>query len=277
MLLIPWLKLEPWLIPIPGIGELPLQPFGVFAALSMVIGTLLAERRAERIGVPKEVVSDFMLRVIVVGLASALVLNAVMYEPAKIEEMGRAIASWLGLGAPTAFPYPGLSSFGGFFGGALAAAWFSHRRRFSLLVLADIFCWVFPMAWIFARMGCFVVHDHPGIESEFVLAVANYNQQGIARHDLGLYEVLWSVAMTPVVLWLGRVPRPLGFFAALVPIAYASVRFFLDFLRETQEHGGDVRYFGLTPGHYASILMLVIGLGVAARVARAPARSAIRG
>jgi prolipoprotein diacylglyceryltransferase len=52
-----------------------------------------------------------------------------------------------------------------------------------------------------------------------------------------------------------------------VPICYATVRFGLDFLRETPAHGGDVRYFGLTPGHYASLAMLLAGVLVAIRVA----------
>jgi phosphatidylglycerol:prolipoprotein diacylglycerol transferase len=266
-LLIPWFKLEPWLLPVPWLGELAIQPFGVLAATSIVLGMRLAEWRAEKIGMSSQLVSEFFVRIIAFGLVAAAVLNMVMYEPEKLGEMFHALAGWLGLGPKSAFPYPGLSSFGGFFGGTVTAIWFARSRRVSLLALGDIFCFTFPFAWIFARLGCFVVHDHPGIESDLFLAVANYNGEGIARHDLGLYEVLWSLVMTPVVLWLGRTPRPLGFFTALVPIAYATVRFGLDFLRETPAYGGDVRYFGLTPGHYASLAMLVAGLSVALRVA----------
>jgi phosphatidylglycerol:prolipoprotein diacylglycerol transferase len=268
VLLIPWFKLQPWQIPVPIVGELAIQPFGVLAATAIVLGARLAEWRAERTGMQRELMSAFLVRVVAFGLIAAAVLNVLVYEPAKVADIGGAVAGWLGFGPKTVFPYPGLSSFGGFFGGAVAAFWFSRARRISLLALADVFCFAFPFAWIFARAGCFVVHDHPGVESDFVLAVANYNGEGVARHDLGLYEVLWSFVMTPVVLWLGNRPRPLGFFAALVPIAYASVRFFLDFLRETPLHGGDVRYFGLTPGHYASLAMLLAGVAIAARVAQ---------
>ena len=159
------------------------------------------------------------------------------------------------------FPYPGLSSFGGFFGGTLAALWFRQKRRVSLMVLGDIFCFAFPFAWVFGRSGCFVVHDHPGLASDFFLAVDNYYGEGIARHDLGLYEVIWSAADDPDrAVARQRKPRPWGFFMAFVPLAYAPVRFGLDFLRETPEHGGDVRYLGLTPGHYSSLAMFVAGI-----------------
>jgi len=210
VLLIPWFKLQPWQVPLPFVGELAIQPFGVLAATAIVVGARLAERRAERSGMKREIMSAFLVRVVAFGLFSAAVLNVLVYEPAKIADIGGAIAGWLGLGPGTAFPYPGLSSFGGFFGGTVAAFWFSRARRLSMLALADVFCFAFPSAWIFARAGCFVVHDHPGIESDFFLAVANYDGEGVARHDLGLYEVLWSMVMTPLVAWLGKHPRPLA-------------------------------------------------------------------
>lgn len=265
--LIPWFKLHGW----PLFGSLKIEPFGILVAVGIIFGSRIAEWRAEKTGVPRAIISDFLLNVVFIGLVLCAVLNVVVYEPEKVVEMGRAIASWFGSGERVPFPYPGLSSFGGFVGGTLTALWFRHKRRVSLMVLGDIFCFAFPFAWVFGRMGCFVVHDHPGLPSDFFLAVDNYYGEGIARHDLGLYEVIWSALMIPLVLWLGRKPRPWGFFMALVPLCYAPVRFGLDFLRETSINGGDVRYLGLTPGHYASVAMFVAGIIVAVRVARGPA------
>jgi phosphatidylglycerol:prolipoprotein diacylglycerol transferase len=272
-LFIPWFKLEAWQIPVPFTDlHLPIQPFGVLVATGIVVGSRVAEWRAEKTGVPRHVVNDFLVHTIVIGLFLCMVLNVLFYEPEKFAEMGAAI-SRLFRGEKMNFPYPGLSSFGGFFGGTAAAIWFRQKRRVSLMVLGDIFCFAFPFAWIFGRSGCFVVHDHPGLVTDFFLAVDNYRGEGVARHDLGFYEVLWSAAMIPTVLLLGRKPRPWGFFMAFVPIVYAPIRFGLDFLRESAENGGDVRYFGLTPGHYAAILLFLAGIGVAIRVARKPQQS----
>ena len=42
---------------------------------------------------PRELVDDFLTHVVVIGLLSCVVLNVVLYEPEKLAQMGRAIAS----------------------------------------------------------------------------------------------------------------------------------------------------------------------------------------
>lgn len=270
MLLIPWFELSAWEIPFPFIGSLKLQPFGLLVAIGILVGSRVAEWRAERTGVPRHLVADFLIYTVFIGLVLCAVLNMAMYEPEKFAQMGRAIASWFSSGESVPFPYPGLSSFGGFVGGTAVAFWYRQKKKVSLLVLGDIFCFAFPFAWFFGRMGCFVVHDHPGVVSDFFLAVDNYHGQGVPRHDLGLYEVIWSIVMMPTVLLLGRKPRPWGFFIAFVVLAYAPLRFFLDFLRETPANNGDVRYFGFTPGQYLAFFITAVGVALVVRVKRGP-------
>ena len=49
------------------------------------------------------------------------------------------------------------------------------------------------------------------------------------------------------------------------------MRFGLDFLRATDVEVADPRLIaGLTPGHFGAVLLLVAGLGVAARIFRGP-------
>jgi phosphatidylglycerol:prolipoprotein diacylglycerol transferase len=263
LLLIPWFELRPWEIPFPVIGTLKLQPFGLLVAIGILFGSRIAEWRAEKTGVPRYVVADFLVYTIVIGLIACYFLNALFYKPEDLLDILRD---------PTQLfkKYLGLSSYGGFIGGVGAALWYRHKKRMSLIVLGDIFCFAFPFAWMICRSGCFVVHDHPGLVSNFFLAVDNYNGEGKPRHDLGLYEVIWSAALIGPFLWLGSKPRRRGFFMALLPLLYAPIRFLLDYLRETPEQGGDVRYYGFTPGQYASLLFVAVGVAVALRVARGP-------
>ena len=82
--------------------------------------------------------------------------------------------------------------------------------------------------------------------------------------------MLWSVCATAGLLVLARRPRRWGFYTAFVSLAYASVRFALDFLRAPFEQGGDARDFGLTPAQYAALVLMLVGVAVAVRTARGP-------
>jgi len=122
-------------------------------------------------------------------------------------------------------------------------------------------------------MGCFVVHDHPGAPSDFFLAVADY-QVGeppfVARHDLGLYEVLWAVVAGLVLLKLAQKRRPRGFYFAVITLMYAPVRFCLDFLRATDIGVADTRYAGLTPAQYASLFFFGVSVFLVYRISKFP-------
>ena len=259
LLLIPWFKLEPLQLPLPFIGTLKLQPFGLLAGLAMLVGSHFGQRRAAQLEVSSKLMGDFFTYTTLFGLICAYVLNIVMYSPELAAEIMRKpqllFERWYGL-----------SSYGGFIGGTLTAWWFAQRRKASLLALGDAWCFALPFAWIFARLGCFSVHDHPGLPSDFFLAVDNFNGSGVARHDLGLYEALWSMPVA-LLFWLrSRQLQAPGYYLALLTSLYGPVRFALDFRRADRLDGGDVRYFGLTPAQYLSLLVTAIGLGFCLRL-----------
>jgi phosphatidylglycerol:prolipoprotein diacylglycerol transferase len=260
-LLIPWFQLEPWHVPLPWGGTLALHAFGVLAAIAIIVGSHFAQRRAAQLDLSRRLIDDFVTWTTLYGIVAAYALNIAMYEPEALAEIARdpslLVRRWYGL-----------SSYGGFIGGTLAALIFARKRGASLIALGDAWCYAIPFAWIFARLGCFVVHDHPGQVSDFFLAVDNYQRRGLPRHDLGLYEVLWSLPVAALFYSLGRSPRRPGTYLALIPLLYGPVRFALDFLRATPIDGGDVRYLGLTPGQYASLALTLIGILLCERTFR---------
>jgi len=80
------------------------------------------------------------------------------------------------------------------------------------------------------------------------------------RHDLGFYELLFTLVMTGILFWYARRPRPAGRIIGLFATMYAPVRFGLDFLRATDVARPDERYLGLTPAQWACLA--TAGLGV---------------
>jgi phosphatidylglycerol:prolipoprotein diacylglycerol transferase len=140
-------------------------------------------------------------------------------------------------------------------------------------------------------MGCFVAHDHPGVETDFFLGVYGMCEAaggrlpapgaacdslmgcvtkfqyllsepydpgfGKACHDLGLYEALWSLAMIPLFKLLDRKPRFPGFYTAVWLLSYGPIRVVLDAFRTV-----DTRYFGVTPAQIGCIVMIAGGAAI---------------
>lgn len=276
LLYIPWFRFEAWEIPSPIGGThdifgfevdfpftIGIHPFGVLVAIGVVLGARIAEWRGERLNLRGSAVAQAAAYVLIPAFVMAHVLDAIFYHPDVVLERPLYVLE----------VWNGLSSFGGFVGATLGAIYWCRWRGVDLRVIADPIAFAFPFGWLFGRLGCFGVHDHPGRVTMFFLGVEDY-EVGFppwqVRHDLGLYEVLWCLAVIPLFLWLGRKKRPTGFFLALLPLLYAPVRFGLDFLRATDVEMADERYFGLTPGHYGAIVLLVGGSIVAWRIRRAP-------
>src|SRR5207237_1135864 len=97
--------------------------------------------------------------------------------------------------------WDGLSSTGGVIGGALVAVLWFRAHRLNLLQYGDVLALAIAPGWAIARLGCFSVHDHPGVLTNFFLAV---QFPGGARHDLGLYDALLLFALTVLLYWLSR-------------------------------------------------------------------------
>ncbi len=260
---IPWFKPEPLAIPLPDIGPLPddmyVHPFGALVAVAVLVGTHVASKRARQEGLHPRVFGEFSAYLLIGGFVLGHMLDAVFYHW-DVVRLNPLFVLQL---------WNGLSSFGGFIGAMTGGVIWLLVRGYPLIPFADVVAYAAPFGWIFGRLGCFIVHDHPGAITDFPLAVADYQVAGglppfQVRHDLGFYEVLWCLAVIPLFLYLGRRKRPRGFYAVLLPVIYAPVRFGLDFLRATDVTNGDPRIlFGLTPGHFGAVLLFAAGLAIA--------------
>jgi phosphatidylglycerol:prolipoprotein diacylglycerol transferase len=152
----------------------------------------------------------------------------------------------------------------------------------QLMPFADVVMAVFPVAWIFGRAGCSVVHDHPGAKASpnswFAVAygpgkVTNFDwfqlRHGFeARYDLGLLEMLFAILLAIAFTLTWRNRRADGWYVVAASVIYAPVRFLLDFLRLTEPEGGDLRYALLTPAQWACIGLFVFGGWLAFRLVR---------
>jgi phosphatidylglycerol:prolipoprotein diacylglycerol transferase len=237
-------------IPIPwGSGSLPIQMFGVLVALGVIIGDRIVVREGMRRGLDEKDVKFMNVRIVIGGFIMAHLVSVIFYFPERVKANPLILLNL----------WSGLSSFGGFLGATIAFLYFTRKEKIPALRYADSVALGLAVGWIFGRTGCFTAHDHPGLHTHFFLAV-RYPGPGGPRHDLGLDELLFTIAITIILFRFARKPRPAGHIIGLFAVLYAPVRFSLDFLRATDVERPDERYAGLTPAQWACIACLCVGI-----------------
>lgn len=231
------------------LGSWTIGLWEILVAVCFIVGLEIARARGIKKGLDVRDIVDGVVVTVGMGFVGGHFLHVVAYNPHLIEEEG-----WL-----TLFKvWAGLSSTGGFLGAIIGCVvFYKFIRKRPFWPHADLIAYGFPFAWVIARAGCFSAHDHIGVKSDFFLAV---DFPGGPRHDLGLYESLWSAVIAAIFFALrNRDTRP-GFFVALLTVLYVPVRFGLDFLRSTDLSNSDLRYAGLTPAQWIMVGLFFVGI-----------------
>lgn len=249
------------------VGPVDLQVWGLMVALGILAAVAVAAREAKRAGLDPDVMRDLAVWLVVPALIGGRLLHVAAYEPAAyLADPWAVLRVWEG----------GLSSFGGFIGAAAGGFIFFRRRPHAAAALhgyLEAGAFAFPLGYGIGRIGCFLIHDHPGTLSHSLLAVRYPDGP---RIDHGLMLSLMGFAMFGLFLMLKR-GRPVGTatfrFFPLVLVLYGAVRFPLDFFRAYDLPFSDARYAGLTPAQYGSLLLVAAGLVMGYHVLRTRRRA----
>lgn len=236
-----------------SVGPLEIKVWGLAVALGLLVAILLGRRLATKSGLNPELLTDLAIWVIVPALVFSRIGYMVLYNFDQLAaHPWSLIRFWEG----------GMSSFGGYVGAAVGFLLFSKFTRQRLAPYAEMAAFVFPLGYGIGRIGCFLIHDHPGVPCECLLAVA---YPGGARLDHGL--LLSLVGFIIFVFFLFARRRYNWRFSGnrwrytpLLLIIYGGVRLVLDFFRIWDVPQADNRLLLLTPAQYGSVIL--IGLGI---------------
>ncbi len=268
-------------IPDLHIGPLPLHPFGILVATGVLVGTSVTTRRARALGYDLVKLNSFVTWMLVTAFVLSHMLDQTFYH---WDELKKNPISLITL-------WTGLSSFGGFIGAFVGIALWKYleldgnrpRRRarpHPILPFADLVLSVFPVGWMFGRAGCSSVHDHlgatappgtliaveapTGARDEVVTHVGfiDFTHGHHLRFDLGLLELMFTIFLAACFALSWRKRVPVGTYVVVSSLAYAPVRFAMDFLRIPESEGGDTRYLGLTPAQYGCFLLFAYGVAM---------------
>lgn len=246
-LLIPY-----WQAKVLYLWKIPIDPWATLVCIGFIAGLEVGRARAIKLGLDTRDVVDGAVFTVGMGFVVGHLVHVLAYNPHLMEE-----DPWILLKI-----WAGFSSNGGFLGAVLGIVLFYRKLRpRPFWIHADAVMFGFPFGWVFARLGCFAVHDHIGAPSQFFLAL-DYPAPLGPRHAVALYEALAvaGICVVFLVLWRLRPTLRHGTYTVLWCLLYAPTRFTLDFLRNSDLPQADVRWHGLTPAQYGSILMFSAGI-----------------
>jgi phosphatidylglycerol:prolipoprotein diacylglycerol transferase len=215
------------------LGSLQLYSYGLMLFLSFVVGIVLTEYRAKKLGVDPRQITDLALWVLLaVVVGSRLFYVAFHWDDFK-HNLLDIVKFW---GNP-----PGLSGlmfYGGFIGAFIAGLVFVRLNRLPVVKLLDAVSPAIMLGEGLTRIGCFLngccfgreAHSFPGMvfppESP-----AGATFHGVPIHPTQLYSSAAGFTLFGLALLLGRRRLKDGVQFSVILILYSLFRFGIDFVR----------------------------------------------
>jgi len=238
---------------------LTIHPFGVFAAIGVYLGAVLTVRAGRTYGPgDTKTLSEVFTWALVGGLVGAHLLHVLGYHPELLRTQGPVVLLKI---------WDGVSSIGGVVGGAVGVSLYLRRRGLRFRPYSDAVALGLAPGWTVARLGCAVVHDHPGVHSTAWFAVAWPDGP---RLDMGLIDCVVLAVITLLLYALARKPRHQGVLMGVLGVTYCVPRFFLDFFRAQDLSFVDGRILGLTPAQWITPALAAIALYLLVTARRFP-------
>lgn len=193
-------------IPSPGsntleIGPLTFNAYGLMIALGVMAAVLLSSKRLEARGGNPEVISAIAMVAVPAGLVGARLYHVLTDWKRFQGQWGDVYKVWEGgLGIP-----------GGMFLGVLVGVWYARRKGLDVPTLLDVCAPALPLAQAIGRVGNWFNQEIVGGPTDLPWALeideANRPAEFLNEptfHPTFLYEGLWNLALTALLLWVDR-------------------------------------------------------------------------
>ena len=210
-------------------GPIHVRWYGIIIATAILIGYVIAQKSAQKIGFKEEDLINTILICVVVAILTARLyfvlfnLDYYVMHPIEIPMI------WLG----------GIAIHGGLIGAFLMGIYYCHRQNWNPFQLGDIVAPSIILAQAIGRWGNFMNHEaHGGPVSRTFLEnlhlpnfiIDNMFIHGQYYHPTFLYESIWNI-IGFVILILLRKNLRIGETFFLYLIWYSIGRFFVEGLR----------------------------------------------
>ncbi|WP_085991369.1 prolipoprotein diacylglyceryl transferase [Oceanobacillus senegalensis] len=213
------------------IGPLTIYWYGVIIATGAAIGLWLATKEADRLGLKKDLLIDFIVFAVPIAILCARIYYVTFeWERYASGPFWKVFAVWEG----------GIAIHGAVIGGILTAIVFSKVRNISFWQLADIVAPSLILAQAIGRWGNFMnqeAHGGPLSSDSIVFDIVPtfiMNQMtidGITYHPTFLYESLWNILIFVLLIVMVRFNPLRGEVFLTYAIGYSIGRYFIEGMR----------------------------------------------
>jgi len=237
------------------IGVFELHSYGVALAISVLMGILVARKRAPRFGVDQNTILDLAI----VIMLAAIIGSRLWYVVNHLNEFR---GHWFDIINPFRGEYigiAGLSMVGGVVLAIISSAVYAWKKKLNFIKLGDVVAPVFLLGAGFQRLfGCFLNGCCFGKPTDSFLgvvfppeAVASAHYPGIHIWPTQLFASFLGFAGFALIIWLGRWHSFSGYTMWQVFAYYSIDRFVVDQFRyyEPQEILGTLGLLTINTNH----------------------------
>lgn len=213
-----------------SIGPLTIYWYAILIVSGIVIGYLFANRRAKKVNLPEDTITDLLLYGLPISIITAR-LYYVLFELSYYLENPLSIFKiWEG----------GLAIHGGLLGATLVGISYSKKKKVSFWMIADTVAPSIVIGQIIGRWGNFMNQKAYGgivnrtFLSSFHLPSFIIDQMyidGAYRQPTFLYESLWNLIVLGILLFVSSKKKFTGQIFLLYIILYSVGRFWIEGLR----------------------------------------------
>lgn len=229
------------------VGPLLIHYYALILITGIIAAAWLTIRRARAYGLDAEHVWDGLMWAVIPGLIGARLYHVLTPSPASglsleyyVHNPLQIFAIWNG----------GLGIFGAIVGGALGLLVYGRRHKQPILRWFDVIVPGVALAQAIGRWGNFVNHELYGAPTTLPWAIFIPPDKRLPGyesfstfHPLFFYESLWNALTCVFLIWLHRRFRDRlrpGDLFLIYLIAYAIIRFVLDFVRLDSHLSGSI-------------------------------------
>ena len=192
--------------------------YGILMATGMILGTYLALKEAERVGISEDDVLNLAIFAIPAGVLGAR-LYYVIFNWGFYSQNPSQILNFRG---------GGMAIHGALIGGILAGLIYTKLKKIKFFKMADIALIGMPLAQAIGRWGNYINGEAHGGPTNLPWGIM---VDGVKVHPTFLYESIWDFGIF-IFLWMFRKKKKYeGQVAVYYIILYSLGRFFIEGLR----------------------------------------------